>query len=250
MPDPQQTLQAIREHLSVPTAPEEVIRAFVPPSRSEALAWARRLPLWDEYRAAFGPQVVALARVISRLGMRRHGLAIDRGGAVVEERDGQRGAPPPMPARRFSFRVNGAEVVAEYTPDYFPASGQAHFQFRSPHDPPQPTPLSPSGFWSHFCLRDAVTAVGGPEAYAALYAAAKLQGQEQKFLAGFEGERPESAPRRRKPVPARATATPEDATSNQESAAGPAVGPHSARVIAGRAAPQQPGDKPKQPTLF
>jgi hypothetical protein len=193
-----QPLPRIQDRLTRGAAPAEVIAELLPRSREEAVAYARRLPLWDEYRGRYSDQAVALACVISRRAMREFGLAIGEDGRVTERfREGVT-PPTPKPSLTFPLAVRGEDVRVEYTSDYFPRSGQDHFYFVSPHEPARAHPLSGTGHWSQFAMHDAVEACGGPESYAALYAEARLSGREKEFAALFEGKWPEAKQPRRK----------------------------------------------------
>jgi len=252
MPDPHPLLTRIHDRLNQGIATRQIIEEFLPATRAEALAYARRLPLWDEYRGGFSPQVVAIARVLSRRGMSQFGFILDRDGHVAPQLPHRGGKAPAYPRRNFPMRVGDEEVRVEYAPYYFPNSDQDLFTFISPHQPPRPHPLSETGFWSHFTSRDAVEACGGPEPYAALLAEAMLQ-DDRSFDAAFHGATPEHVTRQRKPVAARSAALPEASVTDQNADARPASGPHSARVLAdetGQAEPQPAKDKPRQRFLF
>ena len=98
----------------------------------------------------------------------------------------------------FTLVVAGQEVQVQYTPSYFPLVARDDFSFAA-----ESNPLSESGHWHQFVPHDAVEAVGGPEAFAALYAEAKLAGRANEFMDQFEGRFPEgNRPRRRKTEPA------------------------------------------------
>jgi hypothetical protein len=233
--DPRHLLAAIRDRIGEGLSLAEVIEEFQPSSPAQALAYARRLPLWDEFRGEFPAQVVALARLLSRRAMRRYGLTLTAEGRVVEDPLRRPGRDRAIPRRRFPLRVGGEELRVEYAPHYLPNSDEDLFTFVSPHEPPRPHALSASGTWSHYAPRDAVEACGGPEGYAALLAKAMLQG-ERDFDAALEGKPAETTSRRRPP----AEACPES-------------GPHSARVLAeeaGSPAPRLAGGKPRQSFLF
>jgi hypothetical protein len=180
---PLETLTRIRDRLDAGVAPVAVIEEMLPQTREGAVTWAGRLPGWAEYH--FPDHVTATARLISRRAMKEHGLALSEDGRVVERpHEGRRNAPSAARA----FLLMDGQVRAEYAPGYF--RDKDHFQFKSPHDPAQPMPLSQTGWWSHFANRDAVEACGGPEGYGKLYAEAKASGREEEFEAAFEG-RPE-----------------------------------------------------------
>src|SRR5207244_1037333 len=177
MLDPHALLTQLKDHLSQGTAPMQVIEEFLPRLRADALAWARRLSLWDEYRGQFPPQVVALARVLSRRAMRQFGLLLDQDGHVVSEQGQQVARPAACPRLCFPLRVRDEEVQVEYAPHFFSNSDQDLFTFLSPHEPPRPHPLSATGCWAHLTSRDAVEACDGPEPYATLLAEAVLRGE-------------------------------------------------------------------------
>jgi hypothetical protein len=243
--DPRRLLAALRDRLGAGLSPAEVVEEFQPVTKAQALAYARRMPLWDEYRGEFSGQAVALARVLSRRAMRRYGLTLTAEGRVVEDPLRRPGRARAAPRRCFPLRVGDDEPRVEYAPHYFPNSDMDLLTFVSPYEPPRPHALSASGTWAHFASRDAVEACGGPEGYAALLAEAVLQG-DRHFDAAFGGPEPEPAPRRRQPAAA--------PVGEQPTAEAPQVsGPHSARVLAEEAAspaPRPAGGKPRQGFLF
>jgi hypothetical protein len=206
-------LPEIRDRLDQGAAPTDIIEQLTPRSRDAGAALARRLPLWDEYRGEYSDQVIAIARVLSLRAMGRFGLAFDNGVRLVtstKERGGSK--PRARPSWRFSVPLSGESIDVVYTPDYFPDRAMDLFSFVSPHDPPQPHALSPTGYWSQFVPRDAVDACGGPERYATFLATARLAGSDATFASLFEGTPdPDPGP------------------------ASPATGAHAARAAANRA---------------
>ncbi len=238
--DGEDTLRQIQDRLSRLShrgAPADLIAELLPSTRAEAVTWARRTAGWDEYRGRYPGQAVAVARVVSRRAMRAFDLTLTEDGRVLDRH--AEGLPfrPPEPTRVFPLDVGGEAVKVEYTAEYFPRSGQDHFYFVSPHEPSQPHPLSETGYLSHFALHDAVEACGGPEAYAALFAEARLRGAEKEFAATFEGAWPEvKKPRRRK--------------SAGERGPPPVVGEHTAAVAQERQAEASVTRPPRQGELF
>lgn len=102
--------------------------------------------------------------------------------------------------------------------------------------------MSTTGYLSQFVPRDAVEACGGPKAYAALFAEARLRGEEDVFKATFEGTGPEAKqPRRRKASPPASAPTGEQL---------PVLGEHTAQVIAEQEGQKAPSQPPHQRTLF
>ena len=169
--------------------PQQVIETLAPQTRDDALRLARRLPLLDERPA--GDRGAAMARLATRVGMKRFGLTFTPSGTVTEAAGKGHVTPPPTR----SFPGDGCTVT--YTAGYF--RDKDHFSFVGHGDPPQPHPLSETGHWSHFALPDAVAALGGPEAYVEAYVAAGPE-RDKVFHAAFEGERPEVTRKPRKPV--------------------------------------------------
>jgi hypothetical protein len=237
--DSEDTLRRIQDRLGRGDPPARVIEELLPLTPDEAVGWARRLPAWDEYRGPFQGQAVALARVVSRRAMRAFGLAFSEDGRVVGRPREGRPWPAPIPVQTFRLAAGGEELGVEYTPDYFPGGGTDHFSFVSPHQPPRPHRLSETGYLSQFAPHDAVEACGGPRAYAALFAEARLRGQEKAFNATFEGEWPEGKRRRRKKAaPAAGEGRP------------PVLGEHTARAVGGQGPPKPGEGPPRQGMLF
>lgn len=223
MPVPSMWVGAIREKLMTPAEaltliqtrlatepPVVLIEQLAPRTHAEAVTWARRLPLWDEYRGEFPDQAVSLARAVSRRAMREFGLVFDAEGRVVE----QKSAQPPKPREtRFPMRIGEQKIEVRFQPGYF--SGTDLFSFVGQEIVPpdthpvsvllgshKPHALSGSGWWSHYAPHDVVEACGGPGQYAALYAEARLAGEEKAFEAVLNGTRPEEKASSRKASPA------------------------------------------------
>jgi hypothetical protein len=232
---PHDTLNRIQTLLSQGTPPARLITGMLPRSRDEAIGWARRLPGWDEERGRYPDQAIAIARLISRQAMRTFRLNLSEDGQVIERPDAGGRRPPPEPPQQFRLALGDEEIIVAYTRGYLPNAGTDHFSFESPHDPPQPHALSGTGYWSHFAWHDAVEAIGGPRAYAAQYADARLRGEENAFSATFEGAPPESKPPRRQK-----TTSPEAPPMPVPHAV---LGEHTAGVIAER----EPDPLPKPP---
>jgi hypothetical protein len=103
---------------------------------------------------------------------------------------------------------------------------------------PQPAPSSPAASPEQWCLsqfasRDAVEACGEAESFAALLAEARLRGEEEAFVAVFEGTRPEAQPNRT------ADRKPEDSTQSPS----PVIGEHTRP--GGRGAGTKRADRPR-----
>jgi hypothetical protein len=233
---PEETLKRIQGRLGQGTAPACVIEELLPRCRDGAVFWARCLAIWDEYRPAYPAQAVALARLISRRAMREHRLMLREDGRVVEQpREGKTWKTPP-PALTFRLDVGGEEVRVEYTPGYFPNCDTDVLYFVSPHEPARPHALSGTGYHSRFVPHDIIEACGGPQAYAALLAAAVLRGEAEKLAAALEGPPPAAGQTRRRAArPGRAAEQP------------PPAGEHAAWVIAEE---EPPRNTPRQGLLF
>jgi hypothetical protein len=240
------TLQRLHDSLSQGIPPTRLIEELLPRTRADALAWARRLPLWDEYRGQFSDQVVALARVISRRAMKAFHLSLTEDGRLRQPHAEGKALPAPQPSLTFSLTINGEKIRVEYTHNYFPRSGDLkdNFYFVIPHAPPRAHPLSETGHRSQFALHDAVEACGGPQAYATLFAEATLRGEEKPFAATFEGEWPDAEKPRRATAP-KPVLPPAAEKMNQ-----PVAGEHAAKVTAERDEPAPTATRPQQRTLF
>jgi hypothetical protein len=241
--DSEDTLRRIQDRLGQGATAARVIEELLPRTPDEAVSWARRLPAWDEYRGPYQGQAVALARVVSRRAMRAFGLAFSEDGRVVDRPREGRPWPAPIPVQTFRLAAGGEELVVEFTPAYFPGGGTDHFSFVSPHQPARPHCLSETGYLSQFAPHDAVEACGGARAYAALFAEARLRGEEKAFNALFEGEWPqEKRPRRKKAPPP----PPPGAGEGRP----PVLGEHTARVVGGQEPPKPGEGPPRQGMLF
>jgi len=195
----EETLQRIQERLDQGAAPAVIIKEMLPRTRDEALFWGRRLAVWDEYRAIYPAQAIAVARLISRQAMKAFRLTMRDDGRVVERRAEGRQRNTSQPTDTFPLVVGGDEVRVEYSEGYFPNFGTDLLYYVSPHDPAKPHALSDTGYFSRFVPHDVVEACGGPGAYAALLADAQQRGEEQSFIEAFEGPLPVTDPRRHRP---------------------------------------------------
>lgn len=199
---PVEALQHIQTRLALET-PLDLIDALSPQSQHQAVTWARRLPLWDEYRGEYPAQAVALARAVSRRAMREFGLVFDAEGRVVEKEQGRRKEPQ---TKTWTMQIGEETIEVRHTPHYFQGSDLFSFvgeEVAPKDDDPisqlldrhKPHALSGSGWWSHYASHDAVEACGGPKAFAKLYADARLAGQEEELAATLEGTAPEKPQR-------------------------------------------------------
>jgi hypothetical protein len=223
---PPATLDQISRRLT-DTPPLELIDTLMPIFASDAITWARRLPHWDEFRGQYPDQAVSLARVVSRRAMREFGLAMTDDGRVVERHAPM---PRPVPEMTFPLVVAGQEVQVHYARSYFPSTARDGLSFTA-----ESNPLSESGHWHQFIDHDAVEACGGPKAFAALYAEAKLTGRANEFIDQVEGRLQEgNRPHRKKPKRADRPAI-------------PVLGEHSAAVMEARESNAGEQTEPQQP---
>jgi hypothetical protein len=235
-----ETLQRIQEALNRPTDVLPLIEQFVPRTLPDAMIWAGRRPVWDEYRGQFPDQVIDIARVISRRAMREFGLSFSEDGRVLKPRTRAERSQPPGPTEVFRLSVRGEPVKVEYKPDYMPVLGEDLFSFESPFEPDRPHPLSDTDFWAHFVRSEVVTACGGPRAYAVRLAEAKIRGELEALEADFEGRFPEDKSRRRK------RGKQEHAPAGQSP---PVLGKHTEKVVAEDSL-HEDGKPPSQQSLF
>ncbi len=86
----------------------------------------------------------------------------------------RRKAPPVSDGRQtFIVVIDAQEIVVDYRPHWMPDVG--HFEFRSPHKPARPIPVSETGYRSHFAAMEDVEASASPQDYARETALALLQ---------------------------------------------------------------------------
>ena len=241
MTTPSEILQQIQDGL-VSSTPAQLIEKLLPFTDAEAVTWVRRLPFWEEFRGEFSGQAIAVARLVSLRSMREFGLAFDRQGKVVPE--DQPFGYVEKPTSIFPLKIGEDTVNVRYTRYSFPYYGKDSFSFvgeRLPDHPKQnysgckPHSLSSTGWWSITVPHDAVEAYGGPEAFAALYAQAKLRGEDKEFEAVFEGNRQQSKPKYK-----RKAAKPIETEK-------PVIGEHTAHVVQEQTSQAGPG---MQKSLF
>ncbi len=109
--DPTLTLQAIADALQRSSDPLAVIEELSPRSSSDALTWARRRALWDDYQDQFPDQVTALAVVISRRAMRQLGMWFAEDGRLRKCPAAQLASRPNDPADQFPLVVDGKQAT-------------------------------------------------------------------------------------------------------------------------------------------
>jgi hypothetical protein len=64
----------------------------------------------------------------------------------------------------FTIAVDAVEIVVHYRPHWMPGLG--HFEFRSPHEPRRPIPISETGYRSYFAAMEDIEAVATPVDFA------------------------------------------------------------------------------------
>jgi hypothetical protein len=64
----------------------------------------------------------------------------------------------------FTLVVEAPEMIVTYQPNWMTDVG--HFEFRSPHEPARRTPVSETGYRSHFASMEDVEAADSPQEYA------------------------------------------------------------------------------------
>ncbi len=146
-------------------------------------------------------------------------------------------------------------LEVQYTHFCLPTSGLDNFSFLGAEPPPpadpsseafrgrKPHALSASGYWSQHIPHDFVEACGGPERCAALYAEARLRGQDKQFEAAFKGEWPGARSSQRRKPGRRTTAA--------EAGAAPVIGEHTKAIVEQRQEPdKKPDTPPRQREMF
>jgi hypothetical protein len=209
MSEPADILHRIQDGVAQNPDPLPLIEQLAARTPADAIQWARRLPLWDDFRGQYPGNVVAVARLISRRAMKEFRLVFDAEGRVVEEKEIRPGVPEPRPTT-FPLQIGDETVEVRYTHDYLPNAALGLFSFAGeklpgdnhPMAAHKPHALSGTGWRSHYASRDAVEACGGPERFAALYAEARLKGEDERMDATLNGVRPVEKVTRRGAAPA------------------------------------------------
>ncbi len=73
----------------------------------------------------------------------------------------------------FTILIEAQEIVVDYRPHWMADMG--HFEFRSPHEPRRPIPISETGYRSHFAAMEDVEAATSPQDFAREVALALLR---------------------------------------------------------------------------
>jgi hypothetical protein len=77
----------------------------------------------------------------------------------------RRKAPPVADGRMiFTLTIDAQEIAVSYEPHWMTDVG--HFEFRSPHEPRRPIPISETGYLSHFVAMADVEAAVSPQDFA------------------------------------------------------------------------------------
>jgi hypothetical protein len=77
----------------------------------------------------------------------------------------RRKAPPVADGRvTFTITIDAQEIAVSYKPHWMADMG--HFEFRSPHEPRRPIPISETGYLSHFATMASVEAAVSPQDFA------------------------------------------------------------------------------------
>ena len=74
-----------------------MIEELLPSTRTEAVAWARWMTAWEEYRGSYPDQVIGLARVVSARAMRAFSLTLSEDGRVRDWLPGGKPWQAPRP---------------------------------------------------------------------------------------------------------------------------------------------------------
>jgi hypothetical protein len=88
-----------------------------------------------------------------------------------------------LPVKRrpktFTITVEAQPMVVSYEPNWL-KSGNAHFVFRSPHNPPQRIPVSDTGYLSHFVAMEDVRGSRSPQDFARAFVLASLDSKPSR----------------------------------------------------------------------
>jgi len=79
--------------------------------------------------------------------------------------------------KTFTITVEAQPMVVSYQPL---RSGYGHFEFRSPHKPPQRIPVSETGYHSHFVSMADVKEARSPQDFAREFASALLRSKQSR----------------------------------------------------------------------
>jgi hypothetical protein len=78
----------------------------------------------------------------------------------------RRTTAPPVEDKPISFTIviDAQEMLVEYQPHWMQDVG--HFEFKSPHEPRRPIPISETGYLSHFADMKDIEAAPSPQDFA------------------------------------------------------------------------------------
>jgi hypothetical protein len=83
----------------------------------------------------------------------------------MSKKPSRRKAPPAKRKRMaFTITVEAQEMAVSYEPHWTRDVG--HFEFRSPHEPRRPIPISETGYLSHFAAMADIVAAASPQDFA------------------------------------------------------------------------------------
>jgi hypothetical protein len=94
----------------------------------------------------------------------------------------KKASPAKRVRKAFTITVEAQEIAVSYQPHWTTDIG--HFEFRSPHEPRRPIPISETGYRSHFSAMADIEAAASPRDFAREVALDILR--SEKFSDGDE----------------------------------------------------------------
>jgi hypothetical protein len=91
----------------------------------------------------------------------------------------RKASPSKRRPKTFTIVIEAQPMVVSYDPNWL-KSGSAHFEFRSPHNPPQRIPVSNTGYLSHFAAMEDVRSARSPQDFARAFVLAALDSKPSR----------------------------------------------------------------------
>ena len=83
-------------------------------------------------------------------------------------------------ASQFFLKCLGVKIRVKFTRNYFSTLNMSHFAFFSLLEPPEPIPISPTGYRSHFANNEIIDRFESPAQYAFFFCKAFLKNQKEE----------------------------------------------------------------------
>ena len=92
----------------------------------------------------------------------------------------RKASPRKRRCKTFTITVEAQPMIVSYEPRWL-KSDLAHFEFRSPHNPPRRIPVSDTGYLNHFAAMEDVRLARSPQNFARAFVLASLDSRPSRL---------------------------------------------------------------------